>query len=226
MNIATNRKSTPAVDAFTLVVRRLMSDHTGIILVHDEARVSVDADGVYTIGKGPNGHSRQQMDSVIAHTWGVEEAARSYMEHFPSNVEFIVSSEVSRLRYKAEGVTRDIAAAKSAAAWSGRMTSALNAAMIAAGCVCKVLLAPHEDQSSGYGDRDGVMVYCDSEAGAVRVAQWICKWESRDYEARGGKYGAGYGQAQSSYDVRECRTVPAGVPFAAFASFRYYSRGD
>ncbi len=222
MNLATNR---PAVDAFALVVRNLTTDRTGVILCHDVARVSRDADGVYSIGVGPLHTATHQMDSVIETTWTVEEAARSYMEHYPANVEWMVSAEQGRLIFVAECNARDIAQAAAFCVKSNRMTSALNAAMAAAGCTCKVLLAMHDDQTNSYGDRDGVLVYCDSEAGAKRTAEWILKWEERDYAARGGTYGGSYGQAQSDYSVRDFK-APVGVPFAVFASFRYFSRGD
>lgn len=225
MNTATSRNASPTVDAFALVVRDLTTARTGIILTHGEARVSRDVDGVYTIGKGPRDYSLNQMDSVIETTWTVDEAARSYMEHYPANVKFMVSGEVMRLRWKAESMARDIVNAAAYRAKSNRMTSALNAAMVTAKCTCKVLLADMDDQSSGYGDRVGVIVYCDSAEGANRTAKWILAWEERDYAARGGTYGGGYSQAQSSYDVRDA-AAPAGVPFAVFASFRYYSRGD
>lgn len=226
MNTATSRNASPTVDTFALVVRNLTTDRTGIILTHGEARVSRGVDGVYTIGKGPRDYNLNQMDSVIATTWTVDEAAHAYMEAYPANVEFMVSGEVMRLRWKAESMARDIVNAAAYRAKSNRMTQALNAAIAAAHCTCKVLLADMDDQSSGYGDRVGIAVYCDSAEGAIRTAKWILAWEERDYSARCGTYGGSYAQAQHDYSVRDVRSVPVGVPFAVFASFRYYSRGD
>lgn len=226
-NTATNSSPVAplAVDVFALLVRNLTTSRTGIVLTHGIARVSRDAEGVYTLGVGPDGYALDQIDSVFAICTTVEEATREYIDSFPSSVDFMVSGEHTRLRWRTERIAGEIVNAAAHRAKSNQMTQALNAAMTAAQCACKVLLADMDDQSSSYGDRVGIIVYCDSAEGAKRTAEWIIKWEERDYEARGGKYGAGYGQAQHSYSVRDAVNAH-GAPFAVFASFRYYSRGD
>ena len=69
------------------------------------------------------------------------------------------------------------------------------------------------------------MVYGDTEMGTKRAAAWLVQWEERDYAANGGRYGGSYGQAQGAYRVTMA-VPPEGAPFAYFAAFRYYSRGD
>jgi hypothetical protein len=128
--------------------------------------------------------------------------------------------ERRRLAYVAEINARDIKLAADFRAKSNRTMADLNAAMRAAGCACKVLIEPHDK-----GDYVGMMVYADSAAGAKRAAEWLVKWEERDYAANGGRYGGSYGQAQGAYRVSEA-LPPKGAPFAAYAAFRYYSRGD
>lgn len=217
--------STTTVDGFALVLRSMTTDRTGIITCHNEARVSRDAAGTITIGIGPLHTAMSQIDSVIGTATTPEAAARIYCEAFPANVASLVGAEVSRLRFKAECAARDIKLAAAELVKSNRRTADLNAAMAAAGCTCKVLWEHVSDSTNSYGDYDGMVVYSDSEAGAKRAAAWLIKWEERDYAARGGRYGGSYGQAQHAYSVRTAN-APAGAPFAAFACFRYYSRGD